>query len=362
MRQTVGWIIFLLGGILIGMGMNLPLRAPTSRSTVLPATPFPDTFWTEKATELAQDAVVSIRVQSYVTIEDFFFNIRQVPRKSEGSGVIIDSRGYILTNNHVVKEAEEITVTLLDGRTFDGKIVGRDPDTDVAVVKISADNLPVACIGDSNQLKKGQLVLAIGNPFGLESTVTLGIISGFERDIQVDEHTRIERLIQTDAAINPGNSGGPLVDSRGCVVGINTAIIPPTQGQGISFAIPINDAMDVAKQLIAQGKVLRPWLGIILEEVSISPQWAKQLSLPRRLLVIDDMYKNSPAHLAGVNIGDVLIRINGISVQTVDDAKQIIRQSKVGDIITLTIFRYPRQEHLIFRIRLREKPLDVYGI
>ncbi|MFN4182042.1 MAG: S1C family serine protease, partial [bacterium] len=286
----------------------------------------------------------------------------KLPKQSEGSGVVIDSRGYILTNNHVVEGAEKIMVTLLDGRTFEGKIVGRDPDTDVAVIKISGDNLPVACIGDSNQLKKGQFVLAIGNPFGLESTVTLGIISGFERDIQVDENTRIERLIQTDAAINPGNSGGPLVDSRGCVVGINTAIIPPTRGQGISFAIPINDAMDVARQLIAQGKVLRPWLGIILDEIIISPQWAQQLSLPRRLLVIDDMYRNSPAYEAGLNLGDILLQIDGTQVQTAEEAKKLIRKNQVGDIITLTVYRYPQSKRLIFHVRLKQKPLDVFGI
>ncbi len=316
--------------------------------------------WAERATAQAQSSVVNLSIRSYVTVEDFFFNIRKVPREGIGSGVIIDPKGYILTNNHVVKAAEEIIVSLLDGRSFSGKIVGRDPDTDVAVIQIGGTDLPVAKIGDSSQLKKGQFVLAIGNPFGLESTVTLGIISGFERDLQVDEHTRIEHLIQTDAAINPGNSGGPLVDQLGYVIGINTAIIPPAKGQGISFAIPINTAMDIARQLMAYGKVSRPWLGMLLEEVTLSPSWARQLSLPRRLVVVDDMYRNSPAYVSGIQLGDVILEIDGIKVSSVEEAKKTIRQQKVGSTITLSVFRYP--DRLTVQVRLGEKPLDVYGI
>jgi len=347
-----------LGYILSGIPWTKPGPADASISSTVAQ--LPGVEWTERATAEAQRSVVNISVRSYVTVEDFFFNIRKIPKEGLGSGVIIDEKGYVLTNNHVVKGAEEILVSLLDGRTFSGKILGRDPDTDVAVVKINGQNLPVARIGDSSQLKKGQFVLAIGNPFGLESTVTLGIISGVQRDIQVDENTRIENLIQTDAAINPGNSGGALVDSQGNVVGINTAIIPPTRGQGISFAIPINTALEIAHLLIQNGKVSRPWLGAILEEVTLSEAIAAKLSLPRRVLVVDDLYQNSPADTAGIYPNDVILEINGKKVNSVEEIKKIIRQQKIGDTLVLSIFRYPN--FLSTRVRLREKPLDVYGI
>src|SRR3990172_7493741 len=241
---------------------------------------------------------------------DRFFR-RRPPReesRATGSGVIVDRRGYILTNNHVVEEAAEVEVRLSDDRTFKAAIVGRDAKTDLAVLKIEApaDSLPVAELGDSDKLRIGQWAIAIGNPFGLDRTVTAGIISATGRTgVGVATY---EAFIQTDASINPGNSGGPLLNLEGRVIGINTAIV--STGQGIGFSIPINMARDIMNQLISTGRVVRGWLGILIQE--LTPELAAGFGVPPQGgVLISDVMKDSPAEAAGGKGGGIIVQFDG---------------------------------------------------
>src|SRR5262249_60963965 len=232
--------------------------------------------------------------------------------RAAGSGVIVDARGFILTNAHVVENAAEIEVRLSDDRKFPGQVVGRDPKTDLAIVKIEpgASALPVAELGDSDKLRIGQWAIAIGNPFGLDRTVTVGIISATGR-------TRVggatyEAFIQTDASINPGNSGGPLLNLQGKVIGINTAIV--ASGQGIGFAIPINMAREVMGQLIAKGRVIRGWLGIVIQD--LTPDLAAGFGITSANgVLISDVMKDSPAEAAGMRPGDVIVEFTGAPIK-----------------------------------------------
>ncbi|MGH8104364.1 MAG: S1C family serine protease [bacterium] len=320
----------------------------------------------EGAASSAEQSVVTINTKSFREIQDWFFNIRKVPQEGLGSGVIFDKNGYVLTNNHVVAGAQEILVSLLDGRNLPGKVVGRDPDTDIAVVQITADKLPVIAIGDSKLLKKAQLVLAIGNPFGLESTVTFGVISALGRSIKPSQNVEIENLIQIDAAINRGNSGGALVDLSGRLVGINTAIIPPNEGHGIGFAIPINQAIDTAYALVAHGKITRPWLGLIPRNVPLEDEQAKAYDLPGRIVLVDDVYRDGPADVAGVLPNDVILEAGGKQIYNSDDLKKVVRSMKIGDRLSLKVLRvYSRRrgsERLTLEAKLSDKPLDAPGV
>jgi S1-C subfamily serine protease len=267
-------------------------------------------------------------------------------QRGSGSGFITAANGEILTNAHVVDGADTVTVTLKDGRTFDGRVVGADPVTDVAVVKIDAENLPTVKIGDSEQLQPGEWAIAIGNPLGLDSTVTTGIISGTGRSSsQVGIPDKRVNFIQTDAAINPGNSGGPLLNDRGEVIGINTAII--RNAQGLGFAIPINQAQDIAAQLMANGRAEHAFVGI--QMVPLTPevrQQAKQqggldIQAEKGVLIVQ-VAPNSPADRAGLQPGDVVQQIAG---QDVDDPSVIqnqVSQTKVGDRLTLQVDRAGR--------------------
>jgi Do/DeqQ family serine protease len=262
-----------------------------------------------------------------------------------GSGFILDANGVIVTNAHVVDGATEVMVTLKDGREFEGTVLGADPVTDVAVVKIEATDLPTVTLGDVEAIRPGEWAIAIGNPLGLDNTVTAGIISATGRssaevripDKQVD-------FIQTDAAINPGNSGGPLLNERGEVIGMNTAIIGGAQGLG--FAIPINTVQDIADQLIATGKVEHPYLGIRMVDVTDSlkadlnsdPNSPFTLQAERGVLVVE-VVPNSPAAQAGLRSGDVVQRINDESVTSGEDIQAIVRDSEVGDRLTLEVLR-----------------------
>src|SRR5881409_4276883 len=236
--------------------------------------------------------------------EEFYERyFRRRPRedaRATGSGVLVDPKGYILTNNHVIENAQDIIVRLSDQRKFSARLVGRDPKTDLAVLKVDAPGpLPVAELGDSSQLRVGQWAIAIGNPFGLDRTVTVGIISATARN-RVGVAT-YENFIQTDASINPGNSGGPLLNLDGKVIGINTAIV--AAGQGIGFSIPINQAKEVMRQLIASGRVVRGWLGIAIQEVT--DELAGTFGVKEGVLVAEVM-KGGPAEAAGVRQGDVI--------------------------------------------------------
>ena len=255
-------------------------------------------------------------------------------QKGVGSGFIINREGYILTNNHVVEEADQIKVKLSNGKEYEGKVVGRDPKTDLALVKIegSSDSQPLK-LGNSEDLKVGSWVVAIGSPFGLEQTVTAGIVSAKGRVIGSGPY---DNFIQTDASINPGNSGGPLVNLKGEVVGINTAII--AEGQGIGFAIPINMAKEIASQLQNQGHVTRGWLGVNIQEVT--PELAKSFGLKdNKGALVSQVVPNSPAEKAGIEQGDVILQFDGKEVSDSKELPRIVASTPVGKNVTVQIAR-----------------------
>jgi Do/DeqQ family serine protease len=263
---------------------------------------------------------------------------RRRPRdegRASGSGVIVDPKGYILTNNHVIENARDITVRLSDSRKFPATLVGRDPKTDLAVLKVDAPApLPVAELADSDRLRVGQWAIAIGNPFGLDRTVTVGIISATAR-------TRVgvatyENFIQTDASINPGNSGGPLLNLDGKVIGINTAIV--ATGQGIGFSIPINEARAVMGQLIARGRVVRGWLGIVIQDVT--DELAGTFGVREREgVLVADVMKGGPAEAGGVRPGDVVVEFGGARIREVPDLQRRVAGIAPGQSAKLTVVR-----------------------
>jgi len=295
---------------------------------------------------------------------EFFSPFRdfKMPKKwkeqSLGSGVIISPDGYIITNNHVVEQADEIRVTLFDKRSFKAKVIGSDNKTDVAIVKIDADNLYAAQWGDSDKLQVGEFVLAIGNPYGLSHTVTMGIISAVGRaNVGIADY---EDFIQTDAAINPGNSGGPLVNTRGELIGINTAIFSRSGGyQGIGFAVPSNMARLVMDQLLQKGKVTRGWLGVTIQE--ITPELSQKFGLKTaKGALIGDVAKGSPAEKAGIKRGDIILEFNGKKVSDVGNLRNMVAQSKVGVQIPLTIMRSGKEYGI--NVTTSELPKDVSEI
>lgn len=265
--------------------------------------------------------------------------------EGSGSGFIIKSEGIILTNAHVVEGADQVTVKLKDGRSFPGTVVGEDPVTDVAVIKIDADNLPTVTLGNSDRLQPGEWAIAIGNPLGLDNTVTVGIISATGRTSnQIGVPDKRVGFIQTDAAINPGNSGGPLLNAQGQVIGMNTAIIGGAQGLG--FAIPINTAQNLAEQLISTGKVEHPFLGI--QMVTLTPEVAAEaeknlgpginLKDQSGALVVKVLPK-SPAEVAGLEAGDVIQKIADQPIATAEDVQNQVALSRVGQPLSVTVLR-----------------------
>jgi len=270
--------------------------------------------------------------------EDFFKQHGGPPVKrkqmGEGSGVIVDQKGYILTNYHVVAEAEKITIHLFDGREMAGTVRGTDPRTDLAVVHVEATDLPVAALGDSDKIQVGEWAIAIGSPFGLEETVTVGVISAKGRSgLGTGNY---EDFIQTDASINPGNSGGPLVNIDGEVVGINAMIIQP--GQGIGFAIPINLARAIMLELIKTGKVIRPWVGIGLQDITADLMKFFNLKEKEGAL-ISQVYGGSPAEEAGLKVGDVVTEIDGVKIKNSQDLVREVLKKKVGQKVTFVVLR-----------------------
>ena len=266
---------------------------------------------------------------------DDFFGSPGSPRetKSLGSGFIISKDGYIFTNNHVIKNATEIKVTLHNEKTYNARVIGSDPKTDLALIKIDAgNNLPTVNMGDSDNLSVGEWVLAIGNPFGLEETVTAGIVSAKGRVIGSGPY---DDFIQTDASINPGNSGGPLFNVNGEVIGINTAII--NRGQGIGFAIPINMAKNLYPQL-KKGKIIRGWLGVVIQEVT--PELAKSFGLPdAKGALISEIMSSSPAEKAGLKKGDIIVEFNGKRIKKTKELPAIVAMTPVGSKVNITVFR-----------------------
>lgn len=276
------------------------------------------------------------------------------PSVSLGSGVIVSRSGYILTNNHVVEAADQIEVALPDGRKAEAQVIGADPETDLAVLKIALPTLPAISFGKAEQLRVGDAVLAIGNPFGVGQTVTMGIISALGRN-HLGLNT-FENFIQTDAAINPGNSGGALVDAAGNLIGINTAIYSRSGGSmGIGFAIPVSTARQVMDQLISAGTVTRGYIGI--EPQDVTPELAEAFGLPRRDgVIVAGVVRGGPAALAGLKTGDIVIAINGESLSDTPTMLNRIAQLAPGTQAKLTVLRARREMQINVRIAKRPRP------
>jgi serine protease Do len=353
---------------------NVPLAAaPVAAST---STSVPESF--ADIAKKMSPAVVNIKVVKKVEnvgfaqpdipdgpfhdfFEKFFQGLPQAqpgPRtqKGLGSGVIISKDGYVLTNNHVVEGAKEVIITLADQKEYKGRIVGTDPQTDLAVVKIDAhETFPASTLGNSDALKVGDWVVAIGNPFGLDRTVTAGIVSAKGRVIGAGPY---DNFIQTDASINPGNSGGPLLNLQGEVVGINTAIV--AQGQGIGFAIPVNLVKPLIPQLETKGKVTRGFLGVTIQ--AITPALAKSLNLPdQKGALVADINPNSPAAKAGIKRGDVIVAYNGKDVPDSQSLPAMVAATPVGQEATVTVKRHGETRQLPVKIGELPAPMAENG-
>jgi S1-C subfamily serine protease len=315
----------------------------------------------------ASPAVVNITTTAMAY--DFFLN--PIPKEGTGSGAIIDRSGHVLTNFHVIEGARRLEVTLADASKWPARPVGADPSNDLAVIKIDApaEKLSVIPLGDSSSLVVGQKVLVIGNPFGFERTLTVGIVSSLGRSIRADNGRLIRGIIQTDAAINPGNSGGPLLNSSGEVIGVSTAIFSPSGGSvGVGFAVPINTAKRIIPELIKRGYVARPYLGITGHEVF--PALAQALSLPvREGIMVVEATPGSPAQRAGirrgdrvVQVGNMIVRVGGdiitevdrVKVRTFEELSEIIDGKRPGDTVTLTVNRQGKFN--VVEVRLQERP------
>ncbi|MBZ5665156.1 MAG: trypsin-like peptidase domain-containing protein [Acidobacteriia bacterium] len=268
-------------------------------------------------------------------------------RRGGGSGFVFTPDGLILTNSHVVHDATRIEVTLADGRRTPAHTIGDDPATDLAVIRIDASGLQAVPLGDSQQLRPGQMAIAIGNPYGFQSTVTAGVISALGRSLRSYSGRLIEDVIQTDAALNPGNSGGPLVDSRGHVIGVNTATILPAQG--ICFAIGINTAKFVASRLLRDGRIRRSYIGVSAQTVPIHRRVVRFYGLPRETgVVVVGIEDRSPARTAGLREGDVIVALDEKAVAGVDDLHRLLTDAEVGARCALTVIRHT--ERLILPI------------
>jgi len=354
-----GLLVFaaFLGGLLVllavrftGLGQTLVVQPPTQQEEApLPqqnVQPRKETGYENSTIEVVEKvgpAVVMITTTKLVEVNDFFFGLvgyREV--QGLGSGVIFRKDGYILTNNHVISKAEKILAVLSDGRSFPAEVVGADPLTDLAVLKIKGDNLPTAGFGDSDRLRVGQMAIAIGNPIGetLKNTVTVGVISALGRSLQINQNVTLGDLIQTDASINPGNSGGPLLDSKGRVIGINTAIIQ--EAQGIGFAIPISRAAEISNLLIKEGRVRRGGIGIRYIPFDRSSKKMAEsrfrINLPTdEGFLITTVLQGGPADQAGLRVGDVIVAINGQSISDGVDFQRL--DLRVGDKLIMEIYR-----------------------
>jgi S1-C subfamily serine protease len=261
---------------------------------------------------------------------------------SGGSGVLFTPDGFLLTNAHVVRDFDNVRIRLHDGQEVDGRVAGSDPWTDLAIVQAQGAKLPHATLGDSKALRVGQLVVAIGSPFGFESTVTAGVVSALGRSLRTITGHLVDNVIQTDAALNPGNSGGPLVDSRGHVIGVNTAVIAPAQG--ICFAIPINMAKTIVPLLLKHGKVLRGYLGLHARTVPIPRVTQKQLDLTQTTAVeVLSVEENAPADQAGIEVEDCILAIGDHPVTSVDDLHKLLTQLPIAVPATITLLRGARR-------------------
>lgn len=381
MRKAVGCTVLLVLLVVIAIGVSyywtnrpLFLTAEGKRQAITrldqPAKSFglivgSDVF--VKAAERIAPAVVNIDVIGQSAQQMDIFGNRMLVQ-GKGSGVIISPDGFIVTNNHVVGLARKIAVTLHDGSTYPAVLVGTDPDTDLAVIKIAARSIAAADLGDSDKVKVGEFVMAVGNPLGFENTVTLGIVSALHRNFDVDRRTRFANAIQTDASINHGNSGGALANVHGQLVGINAVIaggsnasIGENSGSiGIGFAIPVNTVRRIARQLISNGRVPRPYMGVsYFRDFSEARQFlrvdpAVDLQFPDTGLWVRDVIYDSPAMSAGIQPNDILISVAGKRIKDRWDFTAELEQHKIGETIQLTVWRNGREAPV--KITLGERP------
>jgi len=359
--KTILIALLLVGAILgLGYGMSTAIKphgpSAASASTISETPMVPANF--SDLAEKVRSGVVNVQVVKKVKNVDFGFRPFGNPfgeknpfgdffgpfsegnppggleQRGVGSGFVMNRDGYILTNNHVVEDADQIKVKLANGKEYEGKVVGRDPKTDLALIKINASSdLQPLALGNSDDLKVGSWVVAVGSPFGLEQTVTAGIVSAKGRVIGSGPY---DNFIQTDASINPGNSGGPLINMKGEVVGINTAII--ASGQGIGFAIPINMAKEIAPQLQEKGHVTRGWLGVSIQEVT--PELAKSFGLKEKKgALVAQVVSGSPAEKAGIEQGDVIVEFDGKEITDSKDLPRIVASTPVGKAVTIKLSR-----------------------
>jgi serine protease Do len=343
MKQTTFTLAL---GLAVGAGFGLTAGTVT-RDAIKPA-------WAQEYTTVAQSTPLGAEEANVVRIA------RQVSpavvsvsqrEGGSGSGVIVRSDGVILTNAHVVGMSRTVRVGLADGRRVEGRVVGRDPSLDVAVVRIDEPNTPVAPIGDSDSLEVGQTAIAIGNPLGLERTVTTGVISAINRS---PRGIALDGLIQTDAAISPGNSGGPLLDSRGRVIGINTAVLRAPGAQGLGFAVPIKLAQNVAEQILATGRVVHSFLGVEFRDVE--PEMAEQFRLNvREGIVVVAVEPSAPAERAGVARGDIITRVDDTPIKQGGDLRRVLRNRRPGDNVQITVVRMGGDTRTL-NARLAEAP------
>jgi serine protease Do len=372
-------LLLLLGGALGFVAARDSAHTPSAEIQSAPALPGPDSLSAafEKVAKLVEPAVVNISTEQIIhtsglTQDPFgdlfgnnspfgrFFNMPNMPnmprdlkQRSLGSGFIVDSQGYIVTNNHVVKNATKIKIKLQDGRLLDGKVVGTDPQTDLAVVKVNASDLPTLRLANSDQVKVGEWVLAFGSPFGLEQTMTAGIISAKGRVVGAGNY---DNFLQTDAAINPGNSGGPLVNTRGEVVGINTMILSDSGGfQGVGLAIPASMADNVYHQLVKSGKVTRGWLGVNIQ--NMTPELAKSFNIKAdEGVLIAQVEPNSPASKAGLRSGDIVLEYNGKEMKSPEDLSIGVADTKVGTPAKVKVMREGKTLNL--DVSVGERPAE----
>ena len=384
-KKILTALVFVLVGVVIGLGISSNLNLNTKAYTEEPKISKESIELLSKAGQAMAEVVAAtkpavVNISTTRTIKapgipspffddpffrrffgDEFGHLRK-PREhkqaSLGSGVIVDREGYILTNNHVIKDADEIRVRLSDKREFTGKVIGTDPKTDLAVIKINSDHLPVIKWGDSDALRVGETVIAIGNPFGLTQTVTSGIVSATGRaNVGIADY---EDFIQTDAAINPGNSGGALINVKGELVGINTAIFSTSGGyQGIGFAIPSNMAKVVMENLIKKGKVIRGWLGVVIQP--ITPELAKQFGLKEEKgVLIGDVVEDGPAEKAGIQRGDVIIEYDGKEVSEPTVLRNMVANTQPGKEVKVKIIREGKEKTI--QVTIAELPAQMQKV
>jgi len=303
------------------------------------------------AVEKLSESVVSI--DSVRVARDLGYGF--IPIEGKGSGVIIDAKGYVVTNNHVIDGAARVQIHLKDGHSYVGEVVGADPATDIAILKVETENFPAASLGDSEKLKVGQIVLAMGNSLGLQGgpTVSMGVISALGRPLPGADFI-FEGLIQTDTAINPGNSGGPLADLNGNVIGINTAMIP--YAQGVGFAIPVNTVKWATNQLFEKGRVVRPWLGIV--GASLDKALARRYDLPAESgVLVVEVDPHGPAYEAGLRVGDVVVQIGPHGIGQMKDVLSSLSKLRINDEVEVSVLRLGSRRKT--SLRLMEAPVQM---